>query len=264
MSDSQLNSKYTKKSSNLYSLVVFPDIWMMHLLSFPISLELKGRTLTATFTEAVAMLQAGVWASRRAGYLCGYTDTHLAPAQVDEERGLKPVHAQTGRTHTCPMETSALHRVWSTIHFMIPLTRISKNTEPKIIITIIHGLLLLLWSNIAKPNSYDCDTSSIFRPWIRRFGFRQRHTASKSRWLNARAIIWQVDHQHPCYSTIKWLLIRRASSPGLIYQGWRPCDETVSAHRFTPEKITHTPQCLFSQHLYNHLLLTAEVFSGGF
>lgn len=39
--------------------MVFPDIWMMHLLSFPISLELKGRTLTATLTEAVAMVPVG-------------------------------------------------------------------------------------------------------------------------------------------------------------------------------------------------------------
>lgn len=59
---------------------------MMHLLSFPISLELKGRTLTATFTEAAAMLQVGVWAGGRAEDLRGYTDTHLAPAQVEDER----------------------------------------------------------------------------------------------------------------------------------------------------------------------------------
>lgn len=48
----------------------------MHLLSFPISLELKGRTLTATFTDAPAMMQVGLWASGRAGDPCGYT--HLA------------------------------------------------------------------------------------------------------------------------------------------------------------------------------------------
>ena len=54
---------------------------MMHLLSFPISLELKGRTLTATFTEAPAMLLVGVWARRRAD------DTQLEPAQVDDEMG---------------------------------------------------------------------------------------------------------------------------------------------------------------------------------
>lgn len=40
--------------------MVFPDIWMMHLLSFAISLELKGRTLTATFTDAPAMLLMAV------------------------------------------------------------------------------------------------------------------------------------------------------------------------------------------------------------
>ena len=56
---------------------------MMHLLSFPISLELKGRTLTATFTDAPAMMQVAVRASGTAGDLCGYTDTHLAPAGVD-------------------------------------------------------------------------------------------------------------------------------------------------------------------------------------
>ncbi len=39
-----------------YLLVVFPDIWMMHLESLLISRELKGRTLTATFTEAPAMV----------------------------------------------------------------------------------------------------------------------------------------------------------------------------------------------------------------
>lgn len=65
-----------------YSLVVFPDIWMMHLLSFPISLELKGRTLTATFTEAPAMMQESVLVSGRARDVCGYTDTRLAPAQM--------------------------------------------------------------------------------------------------------------------------------------------------------------------------------------
>lgn len=71
-----LQSAPIKNDLDFYSLVVFPDIWMMHLLSFPISLELKGRTLTATFTEAPAMLQVGVWVSgRRAEDLCGYTDT---------------------------------------------------------------------------------------------------------------------------------------------------------------------------------------------
>lgn len=50
---------------------MFPDIWMMHLLSFAISLELKGRTLTATFTEAPAMMEVGVLVSGRAGDLCG-------------------------------------------------------------------------------------------------------------------------------------------------------------------------------------------------
>lgn len=40
---------------------------MMHLLSLPISLELKGRTLTATLTEAPAILQVVrvVWQGRR-------------------------------------------------------------------------------------------------------------------------------------------------------------------------------------------------------
>ena len=76
---SQLDSNNT--GSDLNSLVVFPDIWMMHLLSFPISLELKGRTLTATFTEAPAMLLVGVWARRRGD------DTQLEPARVDDETG---------------------------------------------------------------------------------------------------------------------------------------------------------------------------------
>lgn len=41
-----------------YSLVVLPDIWMMHLESRLISRELKGRTRTATFTEAPAISAA--------------------------------------------------------------------------------------------------------------------------------------------------------------------------------------------------------------
>lgn len=41
-----------------YSLVVLPDIWMMHLDSRLISRELKGRTRTATFTEAPAISAA--------------------------------------------------------------------------------------------------------------------------------------------------------------------------------------------------------------
>lgn len=53
-------------SSGSYSLVVFPDIWMMHLLSIPVSLELKGLTLTATLTEAPAMLKGSTGVSRRA------------------------------------------------------------------------------------------------------------------------------------------------------------------------------------------------------
>lgn len=43
-----------------YSLVVLPDIWMMHLESRLISRELKGRTRTATFTEAPAIVPAFV------------------------------------------------------------------------------------------------------------------------------------------------------------------------------------------------------------
>lgn len=39
-----------------YSLVVFPVICIIHLESLPISRELKGRTRTATFTEAPAIL----------------------------------------------------------------------------------------------------------------------------------------------------------------------------------------------------------------
>lgn len=35
--------------------MVLPDIWMMHLESRLISRELKGRTRTATFTEAPAI-----------------------------------------------------------------------------------------------------------------------------------------------------------------------------------------------------------------
>lgn len=41
-----------------HSLVVLPDIWMMHLDSRLISRELKGRTRTATFTDAPAMAPA--------------------------------------------------------------------------------------------------------------------------------------------------------------------------------------------------------------
>lgn len=44
--------------TNRYSLVVLPDIWMMHLESRLISRELKGRTRTATFTEAPAIAPA--------------------------------------------------------------------------------------------------------------------------------------------------------------------------------------------------------------
>lgn len=53
--NSYIKNKDHTENSPGYSLVVFPDIWMMHLLSFDISLELKGRTRTATFTEAPAM-----------------------------------------------------------------------------------------------------------------------------------------------------------------------------------------------------------------
>lgn len=56
---------------------------MMHLLSFPISLELKGRTLTATFTEAPAMSQVGARVSDGAEDLCVDTETRRAPAQVE-------------------------------------------------------------------------------------------------------------------------------------------------------------------------------------
>lgn len=41
-----------------YPLVVFPDIWTIHLHSFPFSRALKGRTLTATFTAAPVMTQS--------------------------------------------------------------------------------------------------------------------------------------------------------------------------------------------------------------
>lgn len=47
-------------SRSLYSLVVLPDIWMMHLESRLVSRELKGRTRTATFTEAPAISAAFV------------------------------------------------------------------------------------------------------------------------------------------------------------------------------------------------------------
>lgn len=63
------------------SLVVFPDIWMMHLLSIPVSLELKGRTLTATLTEAPAMSTVGVRMCRRAGD----QKTGQKPAKVSEK-----------------------------------------------------------------------------------------------------------------------------------------------------------------------------------
>lgn len=67
----------------------------MHLLSFPISLELKGRTLTATLTEAPAMMRVGAKGSRRAEDLCGYRHTHLEPAQVEDERNLSAMHEYT-------------------------------------------------------------------------------------------------------------------------------------------------------------------------
>lgn len=49
-----------------YSLVVLPDIWMMHLDSRLISRELKGRTRTATLTDAPAMAPAGMGAANKA------------------------------------------------------------------------------------------------------------------------------------------------------------------------------------------------------
>lgn len=62
----------------------------MHLLSLLISLELKGRTLTATFTEAPAMVQgSGVRVSRRP---FAAQNTHLEPAQVEDERDLTAMH----------------------------------------------------------------------------------------------------------------------------------------------------------------------------
>lgn len=39
--------------------MVLPDIWMMHLDSRLISRELKGRTRTATLTDAPAIAPAG-------------------------------------------------------------------------------------------------------------------------------------------------------------------------------------------------------------
>lgn len=55
-----LRPKRAASSRSLYSLVVLPDIWMMHLESRLISRELKGRTRTATFTEAPAISAAFV------------------------------------------------------------------------------------------------------------------------------------------------------------------------------------------------------------
>lgn len=40
----------------MYLLVELPCIWMMHLDSLLVSRELKGRTRTATFTEAPDIL----------------------------------------------------------------------------------------------------------------------------------------------------------------------------------------------------------------
>lgn len=48
-----------------YLLVEFPCICIMHFDSLPISLELKGRTLTATFTEAPDIVAAVVFQSHR-------------------------------------------------------------------------------------------------------------------------------------------------------------------------------------------------------
>lgn len=42
--------------NNMHSLVELPCIWMMHLDSLLVSRELKGRTRTATFTEAPDIL----------------------------------------------------------------------------------------------------------------------------------------------------------------------------------------------------------------
>lgn len=87
----------------------------MHLLSFPISLELKGRTLTATFTEAPAMLQVGVGVSEGAGDLCGYTDTRrLAPAQVDDQKELIQDTADR-----CRLQAFVLHCMWSSLSYHI-------------------------------------------------------------------------------------------------------------------------------------------------
>lgn len=48
-----------------YLLVEFPCICIIHFDSLPISLELKGRTLTATFTEAPDMVEAVEFQSHR-------------------------------------------------------------------------------------------------------------------------------------------------------------------------------------------------------
>lgn len=53
----------------------------MHLLSIPVSLELKGRTLTATLTEAPAMSTVIARMCRWAGDL----KTHLEPAKGREK-----------------------------------------------------------------------------------------------------------------------------------------------------------------------------------
>lgn len=64
-----------------YSLVVLPDIWMMHLDSRLISRELKGRTRTATFTEAPAISAASLvtpgsgWSPGESGDTCGERGT---------------------------------------------------------------------------------------------------------------------------------------------------------------------------------------------
>lgn len=50
---------------SIYLLVEFPCICIMHFDSLLVSLELKGRTLTATFTEAPDMVEAVVIQSLR-------------------------------------------------------------------------------------------------------------------------------------------------------------------------------------------------------
>lgn len=61
----QIKQSIRVTETSMYLLVEFPCICIMHFDSLLVSLELKGRTLTATFTEAPDMVEAVVIQSHR-------------------------------------------------------------------------------------------------------------------------------------------------------------------------------------------------------